>query len=400
MPLPTIPRAQTSHAPNRRKPGKTAPAGRKDRLLHTLAATATEVRQVENRLRIFPEAVHELGAHNDLPLHRACLNKSAHCHKIVKLLLKMAPEAVRSRGRDNALPLHIACANTASVKVVKDLVAMYPGAAALMTSRGDLPLHHACLNQTAAGLEILRYVLIPHPTALEVAGTSGDLPLHVACAIQPEVAMVRELIGRNAGALRIRNQYNDLPLHRACFNCHPQAAQILNEVLAATHPVAKGVPLYPEAIQLPGQRNNWALHLASCNTNCIEMVRILVEGFPEACKLLNNDGNSPGHCCMMNQHSDVTAAMLQILIDAHPQLPEMKGNLGNLPLHTAAEFCGSLAAVQLLIATHKWGTFVKNENGELPAHCAQRNRTKGAIKIQAQPPCSPMHINYCSAMVY
>merc|ERR1712166_76191 len=180
MPLPTIKRAQTSHSRSRNAPRKVASGGQRDRLLHTLAATATDPLKVQKRLRVFSEAVHELGANNDLPIHRACLNSSAQCHKIVKLLLNLAPETVRNRGRDNALPLHIACANTASVKVVKDLVAMYPGAAALLTSRGDLPLHHACLNQSADALDILRYVLIPHPAALEVKGTSGDLPLHVA----------------------------------------------------------------------------------------------------------------------------------------------------------------------------------------------------------------------------
>ena len=45
---------------------------------------------------------------------------------------------------------------------------------------------------------------------------------------------------------------------------------------------------------------------------------------------------------------------------------------GGLPMLVGAE-CGG----------DRWATFVKNENGELPALCAQRNCTAAAVRIQA-----------------
>eukprot|EP00658_Telonema_sp_P-2_P047214 TRINITY_DN3579_c0_g2_i1.p1 TRINITY_DN3579_c0_g2~~TRINITY_DN3579_c0_g2_i1.p1 ORF type:complete len:578 (-),score=100.74 TRINITY_DN3579_c0_g2_i1:263-1996(-) len=355
-----------------------------DRLLHILAATASDIDPVQHRLAIYPGAVHELGADNDLPIHRACLNKSASCHKIVRLLLAQAPDSVRRRGRDDALPLHMACANTSNCKVVKDLVAMYPGAATFVTSRGDLPLHHACLNQTPAALEILKYVIIPNVAALMHAGTHGDLPLHVSCAVARSSAVVRELISQDCRALRIRNRLGDLPIHRACLNQGPDAARILAQVSARTHPVATGVPLYPEAVKTAGQGGNYALHLACGNSNSVHVVKALVEAWPEACMETNDDGNYPVHCCCMNRHSHVVEDILKVLMAAVPDSLELKGWKSCLPLHIAAEFSGSLDAVRLLIAGNKYGTFTKTENGELPVECAQRNRTPSRVQIREE----------------
>lgn len=356
----------------------------RDRLLHYLAATATDVAKVRHRLDVFPEAVLETGAHNDLPIHRACLNKSAAAHKILRLILSRAPELVRCRGRHDALPLHMACANTSSVKVVKDLIAMYPGAGTFVTARGDFALHHAALNQTPAALEILRYILIPNFEAIMKPGSNGDLPLHIACAVQPRSVVVRELISQDARALRVKNSLGDLPLHRVCLNTGPEAALVLKEVLAETHPVAKGVPLYPEAVEKRAQGGNCALHLACGNSNSVDVVRALVAAWPEACSLKNDEGNYPIHCCCMNRHSGVVQGMIEVLLELCPEATEMRGLHGSLPLHVAAEFSCSLDAVKLLITKHKYATFVKSEKGEMPGFCAQRNTTAAAVEIQEE----------------
>jgi len=327
--------------------------------------------------------VREVGQGGDLPIHRACLNKTAAAHSIMRAVIDAAPEMVSVPGRDRALPLHISCSNTTDIKCVKDLIAMYPGAAAMRSGRGDFPAHHAAINQSLANAKIMKYTLLPFQDAVKAAGSQGDLPLHMACAMSTNAAVVRELISCYANGLCVRNAHGDLPVHRVALNTRPDAAAILMEVLAATHPIAKGVVLFPEAVRELGQGGNTALHIACSDSNSVMVVRELIFRYPEAAKLANDKGDLPAHCAAMNQ-SKAAADILKSTLAAYPEAIHTKGCKGNLPLHYAAKYSPSLEAIQDTIKRYHDAVCKKNDLGELPAFSACNNKSEANAAIQEE----------------
>ena len=118
-----------------------------------------------------------------------------------------------------------------------------------------------------------------------------------------------------------------------------------------------------------------------------ELIRVLVEAYPDALKEKYGNGSLPLHsACGSNAPFDV----IKLLIDVYPDAVKEKNNFGYLPLHSA---CGSNAffgvrfaicfdVIKLLIDVYPSSVKEKDMNGYLPLHSAcNSNATYDVIKL-------------------
>lgn len=104
------------------------------------------------------------------------------------------------------------------------------------------------------------------------------------------------------------------------------------------------------------------------HSDMIDVVRKLLEYFPEGAKARNLRDRLPVHVACASGSSEV---LVKLLIDSYPEGLQVKDTYGFLPLHYAASRGRTkLEILELLLERYSEGIYLEDDNGRLPVHHA------------------------------
>ncbi len=174
----------------------------------------------------------------------------------------------------------------------------------------------------------------------------------VKCAMVERPKLVEELIAEaklpdSVGEFKLHTELRwyapSLEIVRACVNAYPNRISDLNE------------------------NGMTALHVYSMNLVNEDILKYLIQQYPEALKLPNKFGFLPIHKAAMCKHCD--GDTLKALIDANPAGLLVKNREGSTPLHLAiAGRQPQLQTVGMLLRTQPKAAKVKDRHGRVPMH--------------------------------
>eukprot|EP01036_Dinobryon_divergens_P061987 gene61987-biopygen36922 len=134
-------------------------------------------------------------------------------------------------------------------------------------------------------------------------------PLHLAAEFSNSIPVIQQLIREFPAALYMRDVYDRVPLACAFRNYAVDAPDIFRILLAAA----------PQAAREPDIRGRFLLHhclyLSSEDIpRRVEMTSILLEAFPDAVNIADNDGWLPIHLAAWTCRTEV----LKMITEANP----------------------------------------------------------------------------------
>jgi ankyrin repeat protein len=150
-------------------------------------------------------------------------------------------------------------------------------------------------------------------------------------------------------------------LIKACSE-HPQSLSTIRSVVKA----------FPEAVKAKTVDGLLPLHFPCVNSAPLNVVQFLVEQWPEAVKVAEDEyGLLPLHLACANAAS---LEVVQFLVEQSPEGTQATAMKGRLPLHVACRNKAPLDVIQFLV--EQWPDAVKtaDANGRLPLHFACRNK--------------------------
>jgi ankyrin len=137
------------------------------------------------------------------------------------------------------------------------------------------------------------------------------------------------------------------------------------------------VERWPNGMRVKNHRGNTPLHVAA-QDGMVEVVRILVERWPECMRVKNDRGSTPLHLAAMYTGKDFRPEapapmrmmeVVRFLVESWPEGTKEEGKAGNTPLHLAAK-AGELGAVRLMVDCYPEAIAAKNRNWDTPLHFA------------------------------
>lgn len=190
-------------------------------------------------------------------------------------------------------------------------------------------------------------------------------PLHFAVMHKAPIGVLRRLISCFPEALTakdLRDYYNtDTPLHKVCVERNPDVEVI--KLLAS-----------PEAARVRDSGlGRLALHAHLRRGDArVDIVRILVQAYPESLKEVENDGNTPLNY-FLHSFLGFNFQTLQFLVESAPDAVNQPDNQGFTPLHWATR--KSLGRISFLVIhyliTKCPGLATSQDNtGRTPLHVA------------------------------
>lgn len=371
---------------------------------------------VERFLQLLPDAI-KIPNHSEYPLHTACRSNAspavvkmliqAHtdaldlqdisgcsalhlaCHHdaspdIVKILLEAHPKAAEVKDDFGSFPIHLACKFNVFPDAVKMLVEAYPGALEVPDSYGDLPLHYACKYD--ASIDVVKMLLEAYPKATAVQNNSGELPLHLAChhacqcSLNGDVSLelLDLLLTSNPESMNIRDEYGELASAYITDmvepNSTPNEGQFYNSEEASIGPI-------------DSRENSFQLHSIIAAGYSANLLKFLLQAFPESCMKQDNNGMIPLHHAMASKSPhffayvmtllDANSTSSLIIQDNEGRTPlQLQDENGMLPMHRLANFShDSLSdkTLQLLANAYPESIMLVDKNGMLPFHHACLN---------------------------
>eukprot|EP01035_Chromulina_nebulosa_P033834 gene33834-45319_t len=124
------------------------------------------------------------------------------------------------------------------------------------------------------------------------------------------------------------------------------------------------------------------LHFAARYSSSVDVIRQLVNLYPDALKMKNKSGETP--LFMIDLSIDPAAPeMLKYLIDAAPETLQMRNNLGNLPLHEFASYNleDSSNIIATLIDAYPEALDIANNDGELAIELAAQSASTEVFQV-------------------
>jgi ankyrin repeat protein len=285
----------------------------RDSILNTplhLAARAGKTDVVRFLVDQWPEGTRATNQGRETPLH---LSVAAGETDVVKLLVEQWPEGLRERDDSLNMPLHLAVAAGKS-DMVKFLVAKWRGGLGTRDGHLNTPLH---LAVAAGKAEVVKFLVQQRPWGVKDRDGRLNTPLHLA-AQAGKTDVVRFLVERWPEGTREMDERHATPLYLAAEAGKTDVVKLLLEqwpegrreraemgdfltmllVCAAgcgwkTEVVVLLLASWPEAIRVKNAcTGDTPLHFAA-SARHIELVRLLVERWPEGKGALNNDGKTP-----------------------------------------------------------------------------------------------------------
>eukprot|EP00986_Skeletonema_menzelii_P001118 scaffold304_cov80-Skeletonema_menzelii.AAC.12 len=205
---------------------------------------------------------------------------------------------------------------------------------------GDYEFFFAACDNERITKEIIRCLLEYFPAAAGAIDEDGCTTLHAACFnSNVTLDIIRLLIGAAPASLRNVNKYDiAMPLHALCCN------RKVDEAAA------------------------------------IQILKLLIEKYPEAIRHANNGGDLPIHMAAEWRSPE----FCRVLIEAYPGSEQMTTDNGRLSLHHACAI-NSLATVEYLYRQYPDAINHATTNGHYPIHYAlmgTRKRDNPAVAVE------------------
>jgi len=144
-------------------------------------------------------------------LHLACASSRV-ADSLNNLEAIATPEACDIKDFNDRTPLMVAVQNSrATGDVIKTLTEAYPKGAAISSELGLLPLHLA-VQSSKVRESTLRPLLEAYPDSVYHVTKTGNTALHEACAHGAPPAVLRLLIMKNPGAVKVVNDAGGKPV--------------------------------------------------------------------------------------------------------------------------------------------------------------------------------------------
>jgi ankyrin repeat protein len=283
----------------------------RDSILNTplhLAAKAGNTDVVRFLVDQWPEGTRATNQGRETPLH---LSVAAGETDVVKLLVEQWPGGLRERDDSLNMPLHLAVA-AGNSDMVEFLVAKWWWGLDTRDGRLNTPLH---LAVAAGKAGVVEFLVEQRPWGVKDRDGRLNTPLHLA-AEAGNTDVVRILVEQWPGGIREMDERRATPLYLAAAAGKTNVVKLLLEqwpegeraemgdclnrlLLGAaaygwkTEVVVLLLASWPEAIRVKDSfTGDTPLHLAASKRN-IELVRLLVERWPEGKGALDNDGKTP-----------------------------------------------------------------------------------------------------------
>ena len=315
------------------------------------------------------------------PLHEACLKGA--CRHVIQALL----EATNNKGADEwdfqrNTPLHLlfrdnSCSTTDMssnanlvwspedlAQVVGDLLAVNPSVVASRRNNdGDTPLHSACMApETMVDPSTIVQLLQASPRAATLSNRNHATPLRLHCQrrnASPEVAGL--LLEANPHALiGLDNERGWAPIHAAAANANFQLLRYL-------------VESFPESVKVQTSQRQTALHLlCQHHTHLVSSLSV-----PSSSSNSNNHNSNSWNRNSNSNNSSIpnVEAAVEFLLEADPDaIMHQDKTDGYTPLHLVCKTEGSrqvpLPVVRLLLGCNPKAASVPDQQQYLPLHHA------------------------------
>jgi ankyrin repeat protein len=161
-------------------------------------------------IREWPEMLRQGDEIGCTPLHHAASSKAPLV--LVQLLVQAWDQGLRERNHFWCLPLSSALVGQAPLEVVQFLAQSYHLSLSERSRDGTLPLHHAVEGRNE--LAVVKFLAKEEPEALQKKDNRGRVPLHFAAHVGT-LAVVQFLAEASASTLREKMDDGRLPLHLA-----------------------------------------------------------------------------------------------------------------------------------------------------------------------------------------
>ena len=178
-------------------------------------------------------------------------------------------------------------------------------------------------------------------------GSMGIVPLHYALKVNSSEKVLRALIAENPSALLETDREGRTPLH-ACFLLkreEPPSEGIVKALL--TNPGENAAKVKDSHERLP-------IHIAAERGASLEILKLLVDIYPDSCYRVNLAGDLPLH--LLVRSGTATTESIEMLIEPimrNETICKMGGSIGcQLPLHIASEYSCSFKILEALLATY------------------------------------------------
>ena len=283
----------------------------------------------------------------------------------------------------NQLCLHEACKNEkVTLEIVQLLHNTFPGALRLRDDYGWLPIHELChnddLDDEAASLDILQFMLEIDPTLPRELVGNSSLPVHYAISVQyKSTRFCKILIDAYPESLRIISD-EGLPIHLACIGNRDDTADTIQYMLE----------LDPELINAEYNNSYLPIHCAAENGRA-ELIELLLKFDPDAASKETNDGNQQLPLHLACSYTNPNLSSIQALYDAYPEAILARDEHGDTPLDIARSEENQPAIdflqAQLVYARQAQDMTAMttvDDDGWLPLHRALKdNAPLGSIKL-------------------
>ncbi len=312
-----------------------------------------------------------------LPLHYAC-RQTRSSSDTIAYLIDTWPDSIKVFDNDSCLPLRDACIHHAqSSDIIQLLIDKWPGAASVANpSDGCWPLHLACREK--ASLAVLKLLIKTWPSALREKDNKGRLPLHYICEHNlvkgsPCLEKVQLMVKSWPRSLQIRTSDGSLPLHTAC-SCS-QATEVMRYLVES----------YPQAVHIPDCFRRSLLHIAckswfgkQISLQQLETIDYLVRAWPESVQRPYSDlhqDDSTGQIVLdvaCDQCKSPSTKLIHLLTRGNPPLHYVCANECTLWMPTRLQTIAFLSSLYP-------DEMMRFHNGMLPIHVACRARAPRAV---------------------
>ena len=131
------------------------------------------------------------------------------------------------------------------------------------------------------------------------------------------------------------------------------------------------IEAYPDAVKEKDEYRYFPLHLAAEANASIEVINLLIEAYPDAVTAKGAEDNIPIHLAAYGASIEVVIALLKAYPDG---VKKREDDKKIIPLHIAAESKASVEVLNLLIKKYPYGVIIEDEGGNIPLHYAIRSR--------------------------
>ena len=229
-------------------------------------------------------------------------------------------------------PLHSAIREETDIEALKCLIRAFPDALRMKTAYGDSPLHLACFRRVDP--EVVREVALS--SSLLTPNTAGQTPISIAmeefeavcrrtsccCSVKSEFHSGQkrafDVLATLVRILHYGSSHDDRDrsgsLVRACVSLHRRDVRLDPAF------IRRALHLYPEESRIMDDDRNYPLHIEAsipiekmslldassarrCSGNChkrMNILRLLFEIYPDACKVQNEAGEFPLNLMVQN----------------------------------------------------------------------------------------------------